>query len=99
MRCDCAQVAAKLVVYSGIKFCLMQVSHIHSLQYSLPDQGLSILLCHEKHSILLAMDGAIAGNHLTIVLQSSDLNLWVFGRNQVLQASQHVAGLQNQSYL
>ena len=68
----------------------MQVSHIHPLQYSLPDQRFSIFLRHEKHSILLTMDGAIAGYHLTIVLQSSDLNLWVFRGNKVLQASQQV---------
>lgn len=48
------------------------------------DEGLSILLGHEEDSILLEVDGAIAGYHFSVVLESSDLDFRVFGRNQIL---------------
>jgi len=48
------------------------------------DEGLCILLGHEEDSILLEVDGAIAGHHFSIVLERSDLDFRVFGRNQIL---------------
>lgn len=49
------------------------------------DEWLGILLGHEEDSILLEMDGAIAGYHFTIVFESFDLDFRIFGRNQILQ--------------
>lgn len=64
----------------------MQVCHIHSLQHTLPYEWLSVLLCHEEYSVFLKVNGAIAGHHLTIILQCPDLDLRVFGWNQILQS-------------
>ncbi len=49
------------------------------------DEGLGVLLGHEEDSILLEVDGAIAGYHFSIVLERSDLDFRVFGGNQILQ--------------
>jgi len=49
-------------------------------------ERLSVLLCHEEDCILLKVDSTIAGNHLPIVFQSPDLNLWVLGWDQILQS-------------
>ena len=64
----------------------MQICHVHSFQHTLPYEWLSVLLCHEEYSVFLKVNGAIAGHHLAIILQSSDLDLRVFGWNQILQA-------------
>lgn len=48
------------------------------------DEWLGVLLGHEEDSVLLEVDGAIAGHHFSIVLERSDLDFRVFGRNQIL---------------